>query len=323
MSSTTQNDICPFSDFIGQADIKKRLKLSIAAVKNGGKASTFLFIAPAGFGKTELAKLAAKELTKGENRERAIINSAEIKNKDALESLLAEYDGKSFVLVLDECHNLPNDVQQLLLPVLNPSKQRYRTIVVKDREFTIDRETQTFMLCTTEPQKLFHAFMKRMNVQSFDDYTLDDMKKIAALYLEKESKNYSICYEKPEETLQMMEEIAKVCRFIPRDAFRLVDEDLNDYMLGMGEKVLNLKVWNEFCTYLNKCKHGLTKDEKKVLLSIYENDGCQLKNIAAETMLPSKAISDVHELYLRKLKLIRIDGMRYITTEGAKVAKSL
>ena len=117
--------------------------------------------------------------------------------------------------------------------------------------------------------------------------------------------------------------MGKTCRSNPRAVYKLIDEDLSDYMLGMGHKVLNLKTWLECVDYMERCPYGMNEDERRVLASLYSHDSCPLGTIASDTSLPSKAISDVHEQYLKRLGFMRVDGKRFITPLGRKIVKEL
>lgn len=102
------------SDYIGQENIKKTLKLFIEAVNKRGQASEHvLFYGPPGIGKTTLAHIIANEL----NGQLKITSGAAITKTGDLAAILTNLSDND-VLFIDEIHRMPKPVEEMLYPVM-------------------------------------------------------------------------------------------------------------------------------------------------------------------------------------------------------------
>jgi len=102
------------SDYIGQENVVKTLKLFIDAVNKRGKVSEhILFYGPPGIGKTTLAYIVANEL-KGEIK---VTSGATITKTGDLAAILTNLKDND-VLFIDEVHRLPKPVEEMLYPVM-------------------------------------------------------------------------------------------------------------------------------------------------------------------------------------------------------------
>lgn len=102
------------SDYIGQKNAAKTLKLFLDAVKKRGKPSEhILFYGPPGIGKTTLAYVVANEL-QGEIK---VTSGAAITKTGDLAAILTNLKDND-VLFIDEIHRLPKPVEEMLYPVM-------------------------------------------------------------------------------------------------------------------------------------------------------------------------------------------------------------
>ena len=135
-----------FDDIVGNETTIKSLK---AELENGSH--VFLFVGPAGCGKTTLARIVAKEVGAGDLSINEI-NSAENRGIDTAREILEKMrynpsDGDSIVWILDEMHMITNAGQNALLKALEEVP-----------------ESVYFFLCTTDPQKLIAPLKSRCSI---------------------------------------------------------------------------------------------------------------------------------------------------------------
>ena len=135
-----------FDDMVGNETTIKSLK---AELDNGSH--VFLFVGPAGCGKTTLARIVAKEVGAGELSINEI-NSAENRGIDTARDILEKMrynpsDGDSIVWILDEMHMITTAGQNALLKALEEVP-----------------ESVYFFLCTTDPQKLIAPLKTRCSI---------------------------------------------------------------------------------------------------------------------------------------------------------------
>lgn len=145
MSLYTKYRPTDFSDIVGNELAIKTLE---QAFTKESHSHVYLFIGPAGSGKTSLSRIMAKKLGAGELDIREI-NSASNRGIDTAREIqqqmkLYPVSGDAIVYIIDECHKVSPDFANAMLKPL----EDYPPHVY-------------FFLCTTDPQKILKALRTR------------------------------------------------------------------------------------------------------------------------------------------------------------------
>jgi holliday junction DNA helicase RuvB len=107
-----------FSEFTGQAKVKERLEISVAAAKQRGEALDHILLSgPPGLGKTTLANILAKSM--GSNLKAT--SGPTIEKAADLAGLLTNLE-EGDVLFIDEIHRLQKTIEEYLYPAMEDFK---------------------------------------------------------------------------------------------------------------------------------------------------------------------------------------------------------
>src|SRR5881296_2401855 len=107
-----------FSEFTGQAKVKERLEITVAAAKQRGEAIDHILLSgPPGLGKTTLANIIAKAM--GANMKST--SGPTIEKAGDLAGLLTNLE-EGDVLFIDEIHRLQKTIEEYLYPAMEDFK---------------------------------------------------------------------------------------------------------------------------------------------------------------------------------------------------------
>ena len=254
-----------FPDVIGQESVKRKLGFYAQNYRANNRIPHLFFSAPKGAGKTHIANAMARLLASSEKAGKAkhyiTVNCSELKtvSKFVNEFLIPKVTGYEVTVFFDECHMMPKGIANALLTILNPNKNRRTEYSFEDFDMEFDFTRQSFMMATTEYDKVFEPLKSRFTEITLQEYTLGELGRIASLGLEGYSFGEGV-----------LEDIAGVARGNARTATTLAD-DIKDNLDMLGTTTLTRDVWDFFKYAHNINPLGLYEREIGVLRVLNEN----------------------------------------------------
>jgi len=302
-----------FKDIIGQENTKKKLNFFLDCYKNTKVSPHLLFVAPKGCGKTMFAIQYGKEMEAMDSKKEVrLVNCSSIKNlRNLFDSIIIPHiSEKDVTFIFDEASELPKDVTMALLTILNPNPQNKTTFSYLEDTFDFDFKRQTFLFCTSESHKIFHALADRLTRIDLDEYTIDNLGEV----MQKVVPDVSI----PKDLLNS---VSQTLRSNPRQATKM-GNNIKNY-LGNKKNFLPTD-WALVKSSLNILPYGLTEIELSVLKAIKERQQCRLTTLAAITGMTRTSIQRDIEIHLLRNDLIKIEAEgRCLTKKGADMLNSL
>jgi len=295
-----------YSKIVGQDKVKKKLNFILEGYQKTQIIPHLLFVAPRGCGKTLIAQETANIM----KREKTIIvNCSTIKNvKSFFNQIMLPYVyDKDTTIIFDEASELPRDVTMALLTILNPNQNNSNEFTFDEGTYQFRFNQNSFIFCTTEAQKIFHALLDRLYRVDLEDYSYIDLGKIITKNLE--LKNQSI-----QESI--LNEVASVCRGNARQAQSMANQ-VSSYLASKNSKELDKTGWLEIKDRLSIYPLGLTEIELNVIKLLKEYGELRLTNLSAKTNLTKDMLQKNVELYLMRNHLIEIKPTgRALTKKG-------
>jgi Holliday junction DNA helicase RuvB len=285
-----------WSDYIGQDNVKKNLKIILeAARKRGEAADHLLFYGQAGLGKTTLAKLVAKEM----GATMKTTSGPAIEKMGDLAAILSALEDKD-ILFIDEAHRLNKMVEEVLYPAMESRK--LHIIIGKGvgaRTLSLDLPAFTLIAATTRINLLSGPLRSRFGATlRLDYYNEKDIEAIIS-----RSANILGLEITPKAT----ELLAKASRFTPRIANRLLKR-VRDYVQVNNEKAATEEVVLNALTLLEIDNLGLETFDRLLLTTIIDKFGggpVGVNTLVAALSDDKGTIEDVCEPYLIKLGFLR------------------
>ena len=298
-----------FENMIGQPQIKSILQFYVEGATNGGIIPPILFTGARGLGKTEFAREFSKNLKKPILE----INCSTIKNnRQFFEQIFVPIVmNNDIVLIFDECHALPKDLQNAFLTVFNVEKGFRKNFEWDGSSMEFDFSRQTYLFATTEPDKIFAPLKDRFEEIDFRPYSDDEMAKIL------QSRADWVEFQD-----DVMNEIVPTLRGNARSAVKrakqicLYCEGKNNYQFGDSQ-------WKDMCDKLGITADGLSNSEIQILSVLKQRGPCTLAMLSAATGFSRSALQRDIEMHLLRKNLMRIEGKREITGAGVKALEKL
>jgi Holliday junction resolvasome RuvABC ATP-dependent DNA helicase subunit len=308
-----------FPDVIGQEDVKSKLSFYIDGYKKTSQIPHFLFIAEKGCGKTMIAGKVAKHLTvDGKPKKAKELNCSTIKSfAQFVEQIgIPLIQDNDCTLVFDEASELTQDMTMSLLTMLNPNDSNRTSIATPDGGvLEVNFKRHSFMFCTTEPQKVFHALMSRLTRVDFQPYKLPELMTIVKKNVDKNDGKIKF-------TEDVEKDLPTVLRTNPRCA-QMMANDVISYCAQFGVKLFDKLHWGKMKKALGIKPLGLNATELRVLQILEKSPHCRLTDIGAKIGMTSSAIQRDIELFLLRNNLVTVKNGRCLTEEGKQYLKDL
>ncbi len=276
-------------EYIGQAELKRNLRIFIEAAKGRSEAlDHVLFHGSPGLGKTSLANIISKELQVNIKSTSGPV----IEKSGDLAAILTSLQPKD-VLFIDEIHRLNHVVEEILYPAMEdyaldiiigqgPSA---KTMKIPLPPFTLVGATTRAGLLTPPLRDRFGVILR------VEFYSPEDLHKIVA----RSAKLLNIETKK-----EGAFEIARRARGTPRIANRLLRR-VRDFAQVEADGVITREVANLGLNMLEVDDKGLDKMDRHILQTIIEKfDGgpIGLSSLSAAIGEEKDTIEDVYEPFL-------------------------
>jgi Holliday junction resolvasome RuvABC ATP-dependent DNA helicase subunit len=295
-----------YSEIVGQEKTKAKLNFLLEGFEQTKIMPHLLFVAPRGCGKTMIAQETAKIMNRQKN---VIVNCSTIKNvKSFFNQIMLPYVfDKDVTIIFDEASELPRDVTMALLTILNPNTNNQNEFTFEDGTYNFRFNQNSFIFCTTEAQKIFHALADRLYRIDMEDYSYISLGKIIQNNLK--SKNQSI-------EINVIDEVASVCRGNARQAQSMANQ-ISSYLMSKNSNKLTSGGWSEIKGKLSIYPLGLSEIELNIIKILKEHGEVRLTNLSAKTNLTKDMLQKNVEMYLMRNNLIEVRPTgRALTKKG-------
>ncbi|MGC8819530.1 MAG: Holliday junction branch migration DNA helicase RuvB [Fervidobacterium sp.] len=296
------------SEYIGQENIKQRLKLAIQACKMRSEQLDHILLAgPPGLGKTTLATIIANEL----NANIHITSGPILEKQGDLAAILTNLEAGD-VLFIDEIHRMNRNVEEILYSAM----EDYQIDIMigkgpAARSIRVDLQPFTLIGATTRSGLLTSPLRNRFGmIFEMSFYTNEELKLIITRAAQVMETNID-----DDAALS----IAQRSRGTPRIAIRLLKR-VRDLSTVRGSEKINLSMVSEVMNLLGIDEYGLDEMDRKLLkiiIEVYKGGPVGLKSLAASLGITEDTISEVYEPFLVQSGFIARSARGRVATEKA------
>ena len=278
-----------FADFTGQAKVKERLEITVAAAKQRNEAIDHILLSgPPGLGKTTIANIIARAM--GANLKAT--SGPTIEKAGDLAGLLTNLE-EGDVLFIDEIHRLQKTIEEYLYPAMEDFKldiiidqgPNARSVRLNLPRFTLIGATTRSGLLTAP---LLTRFPVRERLDYYEALQLQQIVLRAARLLNIEM----------EESGAM--EIARRSRGTPRIANNLLRR-VRDYAQVRGDGRVTREVADRALEILEIDENGLDEMDKRILEAVITKFGggpVGVSSLAVAVGEEPDTLEEVYEPYL-------------------------
>jgi Holliday junction DNA helicase RuvB len=278
-----------FSDFTGQAKVKERLEITVAAAKKRGEAIDHILLSgPPGLGKTTLANILAKAM----DANLKSTSGPTIEKAGDLAGLLTNLE-EGDVLFIDEIHRLQKTIEEYLYPAMEDFKL---DIIIDQgpnaRSVRLNLPRFTLIGATTRSGLLTAPLLTRFPIRErLDYYQADQLHQIvlrSARLLEVEIDDKGA------------REIARRSRGTPRIANNVLRR-VRDYAQVRHEGRITGEVADKALAMLEIDENGLDEMDKRLLETVIAKFGggpVGINSLAVAVGEEPDTLEEVYEPYL-------------------------
>jgi Holliday junction DNA helicase RuvB len=278
-----------FSDFTGQAKVKERLEITVAAAKQRNEAIDHILLSgPPGLGKTTIANIIAKAM--GANMKAT--SGPTIEKAGDLAGLLTNLE-EGDVLFIDEIHRLQKTIEEYLYPAMEDFKL---DIIIDQgpnaRSVRLNLPRFTLIGATTRSGLLTAPLLTRFPVRErLDYYEAAQLQQIVI----RAARLLNI-----EMDVDGAMEIARRSRGTPRIANNLLRR-VRDYAQVRGDGRVTIDIADKALAMLEIDENGLDEMDKRILEAIITKFGggpVGVSSLAVAVGEESDTLEEVYEPYL-------------------------
>ena len=278
-----------FSEFTGQAKVKERLEITVAAAKQRKEAIDHVLLSgPPGLGKTTLAHILAKAM--GANLKST--SGPTIEKAGDLAGLLTNLE-EGDVLFIDEIHRLQKTIEEYLYPAMEDFKL---DIIIDQgpnaRSVRLNLPRFTLIGATTRSGLLTAPLLTRFPIRErLDYYQADQLQTIVV----RSARLLNVEIED-----QGAREVARRSRGTPRIANNLLRR-VRDYAQVRHEGRITAEVADKALVMLEIDENGLDEMDKRILETVIVKFGggpVGISSIAVAVGEEPDTLEEVYEPYL-------------------------
>jgi len=278
-----------FSEFTGQAKVKERLEITVAAAKQRGEPIDHILLSgPPGLGKTTLAHILAKAM----NANLKSTSGPTIEKAGDLAGLLTNLE-EGDVLFIDEIHRLQKTIEEYLYPAM----EDYKLDIIIDqgpnaRSVRLNLPRFTLIGATTRSGLLTAPLLTRFPIRErLDYYHADQLQEIVA----RSARLLNVELEN-----QGAREIARRSRGTPRIANNLLRR-VRDYAQVKHQGRITAEVADKALAMLEIDQNGLDEMDKRILETVIVKFGggpVGISSMAVAVGEEPDTLEEVYEPYL-------------------------
>lgn len=278
-----------FSEFTGQAKVKERLEITVAAAKQRHEAIDHILLSgPPGLGKTTLANIIAKAM--GANLKST--SGPTIEKAGDLAGLLTNLE-EGDVLFIDEIHRLQKTIEEYLYPAMEDFKL---DIIIDQgpnaRSVRLNLPRFTLIGATTRSGLLTAPLLTRFPIRERLDYYLSEQLQQIVL---RSARLLNVSIED-----QGAREIARRSRGTPRIANNLLRR-VRDYAQVKHQGEITAWIADKALAMLEIDENGLDEMDKRILETIiikFAGGPVGVSSLAVAVGEEPDTLEEVYEPYL-------------------------